>query len=260
MKAFFQEARASLSTTPARLSDPVRVLGIDTTTTACSAALWHDGDISAQRHRVMERGQSEALMPMILNVLAEAGVDLLAVDLFAVTIGPGAFTGVRIGLAAARAMALAAARPCLGVTTTDAIAAAVPDEECFDAPLLVAVGSNRSGIYANSFGPGRQPRRGPEVVALEALGEFVGISSDEGGVAVDVLWVAGDASAEVLEVLAKTTIDARLSAAQETPDAANVARLAAARWRRGEVIEPPRPIYLRLPAATVPKDGGRLRP
>ena len=238
----------------------MRVLGIDTATVACSAALWHDGEISAHRHHAMEHGQSEALMPMILGVLAEAGVDMPAVDLFAVTIGPGAFTGVRIGLAAARAMALAAARPCLGVTTTDAIAAAVPDEECLDAFLLVAVGTKRAEIYAKSFGPGRQPLRGPEVVAPEALGEFVGISADDGGVAMGELWVAGDAAAEVIPALAETAIDVRLSAAQETPDAANVARLAAARWRRGGAIEPPRPIYLRPPDATVPKDGGRLRP
>ena len=74
------------------------------------------------------------------------------------------------------------------------------------------------------------------------------------------LWVAGDAAAEVMPVLAKTDIDAQLSTAQETPDAAHVARLAAARWRRGAVIEPPRPIYLRPPDATLPKDGGRMRP
>ena len=134
------------------------------------------------------------------------------------------------------------------------------EEECFDTSLLIAIGSKGTEIYAKSFAPGRQPRRGPEVVAPEALVDFVGISADNGGAALDALWVAGDAAAEVMPALIRTTIDARLSAAQETPDAANVARLAAARWRRGGAIKPPRPIYLRPPDATVPKDGGRLRP
>ena len=74
------------------------VLAMDTSTSACSAALWADGRILARRLSPMARGQSEALMPMVAEVMAEAGLDFKALDLLAVSVGPGAFTGLRIGL------------------------------------------------------------------------------------------------------------------------------------------------------------------
>ncbi len=116
----------------------MRILALDTATSACSAALWHDGRVCARRLVRMERGQSEALMPMVLDVLAEAGCGFSQLDLLAVTVGPGAFTGLRIGLAAARGMALASGIPCLGVTTLEAVAHGVPEGERAADPLLVA--------------------------------------------------------------------------------------------------------------------------
>ena len=80
----------------------MKILAFDTSGNACSAALWHDGAITAHVCEKMERGHTEALLPMINRVLgaAESGFD--AIDWLAVTIGPGSFTGIRAGLAAAR--------------------------------------------------------------------------------------------------------------------------------------------------------------
>ena len=104
----------------------MRLLALDTATAACSVALWRDGAVLARRFEAMLRGQSEALMPMVGAVLAEAGCGFKDLDAIAVTVGPGAFTGLRIGLAAARGMALAAELPLIGVTTLEAVVHGVP--------------------------------------------------------------------------------------------------------------------------------------
>ena len=95
---------------------------MDTSTVGCSAALWRDGGIVAAHAAEMARGQSVALVPMIQDVMLEAHQAFEELDAVAVTVGPGAFTGLRIGLAAARGMALALGVPCLGVTTLETVA------------------------------------------------------------------------------------------------------------------------------------------
>ncbi|HEX7968463.1 MAG TPA: tRNA (adenosine(37)-N6)-threonylcarbamoyltransferase complex dimerization subunit type 1 TsaB, partial [Stellaceae bacterium] len=92
------------------------VLAFDSAGNGCSAAVLRDGQIAAHRFALMERGQAEALMPMIAAVLEEAAMPVEALDLIAVTVGPGAFTGLRIGLAAAQGLALASGVPALGIT------------------------------------------------------------------------------------------------------------------------------------------------
>ena len=112
---------------PASARRPERLLALDTAGTACSAAVWCAGKVRARRFEVMARGQSERLVPMIEAVMSEAGIAYGALDAVAVTLGPGGFTGVRIGLATARALALAWARPIIGVSNFEALAAAVPE-------------------------------------------------------------------------------------------------------------------------------------
>ena len=91
------------------------ILAMDTSTAACSVALWRDGGVVASRFEVIERGHAEYLVPMIEAVMAEADERPADIDLIAVSIGPGAFTGIRLGLATARAMALAQDIPCIGI-------------------------------------------------------------------------------------------------------------------------------------------------
>ncbi|MCH7931874.1 MAG: tRNA (adenosine(37)-N6)-threonylcarbamoyltransferase complex dimerization subunit type 1 TsaB, partial [Proteobacteria bacterium] len=94
----------------------MNVLALDTATAACSVALWSDGTVLAQRFATMARGHAEALMPMVEAVMAEAGLAFADLDLVATTVGPGTFTGLRVGLAAARGLALAGGLPIVGVT------------------------------------------------------------------------------------------------------------------------------------------------
>ena len=96
------------------------VLALDTSATFVSVALLNEKQVFAFAEEEMERGQAEALMPMIDGVMAQARKEMSQIDAIAVTVGPGSFTGVRIGLAAARAFGLALKVPVYGVTCFEA--------------------------------------------------------------------------------------------------------------------------------------------
>lgn len=98
------------------------VLGIDTSSDACSVAIVRDGETLAHLYETMTRGQAERLAPMVREAAQAAGVAFAEVDRVAVITGPGSFTGVRVGLSFARALALSIAKPCIGVSTLEALA------------------------------------------------------------------------------------------------------------------------------------------
>jgi tRNA threonylcarbamoyladenosine biosynthesis protein TsaB len=100
----------------------VIVLAIDTALAACSAALVRDGAALAVMSEPMERGHAERLAPLVDELMRSAGVAFDSVDRIAVTVGPGSFTGVRVGLSFARGLGLALGKPCVGVSTLEALA------------------------------------------------------------------------------------------------------------------------------------------
>src|ERR1700687_5333867 len=102
----------------------MRVLAIDTALEACSAAVLDTerASLAARESRPMVRGHAEALLPLIARVLERAGLDVAEIDRIAVTTGPGSFTGLRVGIAAARGIALATGQPAVGVSTLAAFA------------------------------------------------------------------------------------------------------------------------------------------
>ena len=101
------------------------ILAIDTALDACAAGVLDTdaGRLIAQESLPMKRGHAEALMPLIARVMKASGVAFMSLDRIAVTTGPGSFTGLRVGLSAARGIALAAAKPVVGLTTLTAYAA-----------------------------------------------------------------------------------------------------------------------------------------
>ena len=234
----------------------MRILGFDTATSACSAAVWEDGRIAARRFEPMSRGQSERLMPMVREVLSEAGADFPDLDLLAVTTGPGAFTGLRIGLAAARGMALAGDLACFGVTTLDAVAAGVSETERQKANVLVVLDSKRAEGYAQAFRSDLRPLSKAQALMPADLAALT--ANGEGDA--DRVLVAGDGAGQVIQALKDKGIEAVLSTAPGVPDAATVAAIAAERWSSDQPAEPLRPLYLRPPDAKASKNGGGIRP
>ena len=213
------------------------ILAFDTSTAACSAAVWRDGEILARRFTPMARGQSEALVPMIVAVMAEAGVNYSDLSLIGVTVGPGAFTGVRIGLATARAMGLAADRPVAGVLTTEAIAHNVPEAQRQGRTVLVTVDAKRADVFVQPFDAGLAPLGPVRGLLPEAVPEL--------GYAAPVL--VGDGAERVLPHMP----DAVLADAVGWPDAAVVAAVLARTWPEGRALAP-EPVYLRPPDVTLP--------
>jgi tRNA threonylcarbamoyladenosine biosynthesis protein TsaB len=149
------------------------ILAIDTALDACAAAVL-DTDatkIVAQETLPMKRGHAEALMPLIARVMKASGVAFMSLDRIAVTTGPGSFTGLRVGLSAARGIALAAAKPVVGLTTLTAYAAPFVGENSAH-PILSAIDARHDHVYfqvvSGDGGSLVKPKVAPISEALEA--------------------------------------------------------------------------------------------
>jgi tRNA threonylcarbamoyladenosine biosynthesis protein TsaB len=200
----------------------------------------------------MARGQAQELMGQVDRVLIAAGVEPQDLDAVAVTRGPGAFTGLRIALAAAKGFALALGIPCIGVTTLEVVAAGVPEAErkgTAERLVLACVESKRDDIFVQIFSSDVQPLSDPlacnaaELKGLFATGERIVL--------------VGDAAERALAMLHGAEVDAVLSTAQALPDPAIIATLAAPRLCETHAM--PEPLYIRPPDAVLPKAEGRLR-
>jgi len=229
------------------------LLAIDTATDACSVAVLAGGAITAHRSAAMARGHAEALMPMVIETLKAAGRAFADVTAVGVTVGPGAFTGLRIGLSAARGIGLAAGIPVIGATTMEVLAHAVPATERAAASVVSAIESKRADLYIQCFGSDLAPLGEPASVMPEALAEHL----PDGP-----LVLAGDGAARVAEAL-NAPDRLTLSASGPDPDARVLAELAAAQLDDAGAaaadMAPPEPLYLRPPDAKRPAGGGRLR-
>lgn len=136
----------------------MKVLALDTCLGALSvAASWTgaDGRPHVQdAYEEMQTGHAEHLMPMLAEVMARAGLAFADLDRIAVSVGPGSFTGVRVGVAAARGLALAAGKPVVGMTSLAVIAhraAHLLGDERGQRPLVVATDARRGLVYAQVF-------------------------------------------------------------------------------------------------------------
>jgi tRNA threonylcarbamoyladenosine biosynthesis protein TsaB len=147
----------------------VRVLALDTTTPRASVALLDALQVIEER-AVSDTGHSRWVLPAIERLLASRGLGPASVELFAVTTGPGSFTGLRVGLATAQGLALASGRRCVGVPTLDVLAHTARGT----APRIVALmdafrGEVFCGVYDQDARPAGEPRVGPLAAMLEEL-------------------------------------------------------------------------------------------
>ncbi|MGM4979728.1 MULTISPECIES: tRNA (adenosine(37)-N6)-threonylcarbamoyltransferase complex dimerization subunit type 1 TsaB [Rhizobium] len=205
------------------------VLALDTAGVDCAAAVYDSGSDSVMGEvtETIGRGHAEHLMHVVDEALAKAGTALSDVERVVVTVGPGSFTGIRIGVAAARGFALSLDIPAVGVTTLEVMAAAAGKQNP-GKPVLAAIDAKREEIYLQAFGANGDP-----------LDEARAVTVDE-----------ARTIAAAFDGIVTGTAVARLSDAPpaERPDAfpiAVVARLGAAK----PVSEKPKPLYLRGPDA-----------
>ena len=224
----------------------MRVLAIDTAFEACSVAILDTdrSDVRVHESVPMQRGHAEALMPLIARVLDRAQLAFAALDRVAVTTGPGSFTGLRVGIAAARGIALAAGKPAIGLSTLAAFAAPLiaADDTL---PVVVAIDARHDHVYLQIFGPGGRTVVAPRVAPLrEALRVSATGAPRITGTAANklaALWPAGTRVPTAVEQRSAPNIDW-------------VARLGAAATDTGT---PPKPLYLRAPDAH-PQDAMQL--
>jgi tRNA threonylcarbamoyladenosine biosynthesis protein TsaB len=213
------------------------ILAIDTALDACAAAVLDTdaGHLIARESQPMKRGHAEALMPLIARVVKEAGIAFAALDRIAVTTGPGSFTGLRVGLSAARGIALAAGKPAVGLTTLTAYAAAVVSENGQN-PIISAVDARHDQVYfqvvSGNGGSLIRPRIGPVEEALEAARFGAPILVGNAAKILGDRWPAGTPPAQIDP--------------QPAPDIAWIAWLGAA---VDPDSAPARPYYLRAPDA-----------
>jgi tRNA threonylcarbamoyladenosine biosynthesis protein TsaB len=210
------------------------VLGLDTCLAACSVAVLDGDDVLAHAAEDMARGHQERLAPMVQRVMADAGSAFDRLDRIGVTVGPGSFTGLRVGVAFAKGLAAALGAPAVGVGVLEALAAGQPGF------VFAAIDARRDQLYLQAFEDGR-PLMAPDVLPVEVAAARLA----ELAMGRPATLVGSGAP-----LLAPTAPAARVL----TPpgaDARQVARLAAAR-----PVTPLRPLYLRAPDAKLP--GGIL--
>jgi tRNA threonylcarbamoyladenosine biosynthesis protein TsaB len=198
----------------------------------------------------MMHGHAEALLPMIDDIMSATGLSASALDCVAVTTGPGSFTGIRVGIAAARGIAFVGGLPLIGVSSFEAVAESVPATLLGDRALLVALESRRADLYVQPFDAARRPLSEPAAYLPPTLAST--IPSDQSSAIV----LVGDAAARAAAALAEHYRVATIPAVP--PPATGALSAALRRWRRGERGGEVRPLYLRTPDVTVP--GGQRRP
>jgi tRNA threonylcarbamoyladenosine biosynthesis protein TsaB len=192
-------------------------------------------------------GQAEALLPLVDKAMREAGQMAASLDLVVATIGPGSFTGIRAGLAAARGIALATGARLLGVTSFDAVAVGAARSDCSATRfLLVALESRREDLYVQFFDPHGDPLSEPAAIMPFLFREAVAAT-----IGANPLLVAGDAAQRAGAALMQRPDTAVLEAS--APGAVGTLRAGLRLLRLGKATDAPRPLYLRPPDVTLPE-------
>jgi tRNA threonylcarbamoyladenosine biosynthesis protein TsaB len=230
----------------------MRLLAIDTALGACAAIVYDSeaGALLAVESLAMARGHAEALMPLIARLMDQAGIEFLELDRIAVTVGPGSFTGLRVGIAAARGIALAAGRPAVGVSTLAAYAAphiAIDRAET----VAVAIDARNDQVYFQLFGPGGRSLVPPRHVAIGEAAGLDAVRSLDGPV-----HIAGSAAQRLAAAWPPGATAPIVAEPKPAPDIEWVAKLGAAAQAG---LAPPKPAYLRPPGAQPQNTAGLPR-
>jgi len=221
----------------------MKILAFDTALGAVSVAVrWQGADgewLLCQAHEVRAKGNAERLMPMMREVMGEAGLAVSDIDRIAVTIGPGNFTGVRVGVAAARGLALASGAATLGASSL-AVMAYQADARLAalrrDRLLAVAVDARRNSVYLQLFSPGWHAAGPPQLLAAPAAARQIGAKP---------VIIAGSGAELIVRALTAAGGQGEAAFPDLLPEARSLALMAPDL----APTQPLRPLYLRAPDA-----------
>lgn len=233
------------------------VLALDTAAVFCSAALAEDGVILAADSAAIGKGHAEYIAPQIAALMQKAGKDFTAIDRIGVNIGPGSFTGVRVGAAAARALALALEKPAFGISAFAALRAqALAACQSLAAPAVyVAQQAPQGSIYWQYFAADGTAKA-PQNSAPAAAAEFIRRQTAEN--AAESLLIGSGAEAILSLLPPAAAALCHLAGRQPTADIAFFAAAAAA--MPADAAAAPAPLYLRAADAkpqTAPLAAGK---
>jgi tRNA threonylcarbamoyladenosine biosynthesis protein TsaB len=231
-----------------------RILAIDTALGACSVCVMEAGRVLpiALDSEEMATGHAEALMPMIERVMKQVDGGFTSLERVAVSIGPGSFTGLRIGIAAARAIGLAAEIPVVGVSTLSAYAAPLINAE-ESGVIAVGIDARHGAVFFQAFTAAGRTIVLPRVISLKEAGRAIGSGPVK---------LAGSGAAALAVEAMSLGLKASIADMRAAPDVTWVARLGLAADPATAV---PKPLYLRPPTATpqeskaVPRQGVQHR-
>jgi tRNA threonylcarbamoyladenosine biosynthesis protein TsaB len=227
-----------------------RILAIDTALGACSVCVVEAGRVLpvAMDSEDMATGHAEALMPMIKRVMDQVDGGFASLERVAVSVGPGSFTGLRIGIAAARAIGLAAGVPVVGVSTLSAYAAPLinPQES---GVIAIGIDARHGALFFQAFTAAGRTIVLPRVLGVKEAARAIGSGPVK---------LAGSGAAMLAAEAMALGLKASIADLRPAPDVIWVARLGLA---ADPATATPKPLYLRPPTATpqeskaVPRQG-----
>jgi tRNA threonylcarbamoyladenosine biosynthesis protein TsaB len=230
----------------------MNILAFDTCFNACSAALLRGSEeYIFSRFEPMAKGHAERLAPMIEEVVSEAGIPFAAISRIAVTCGPGTFTGTRIGVAAARALALALEKPLVASTSLAVMAEEIADSlsaqgHSPNCEILIAMDARHDEVYCQHFKTG-QSMGEPAVLSPQKAAELISIDHEAA--------VSGSAAPRLAAAAARSGRQLRPIRPDLLPSARFLARLAV---RLPVMTQAVSPLYLR-PADAKPQAGNSIQ-
>ena len=222
------------------------MLALDSAGTGCSVVVAAGDNVLAAERCTAAHGQAERLLPIVDAVMRKSGLSSLALDIVGTTIGPGSFTGIRVGLAAVRGIALSTGARSVGVTGFEAVAAGLNPraDERGTGFLLVALESRREDLYVQLFDCAHRPLGEPTAAMPAGLAKAL-----SGLIGKAPLLVAGDAAQRAANMLLPRS--GTIVVEGSGPEAAGVLRAVLRRVRGNESLPTPLPLYLRSPDVTV---------
>jgi tRNA threonylcarbamoyladenosine biosynthesis protein TsaB len=198
----------------------------------------------ARETMLLEKGHAEELVPMLDRVMARVEGGFKSLNRIAVTIGPGSFTGMRVGLSSARAAGVALGIPVVGVSTLSAYLAPMMREEA-GRVMVAAIDARHKQVYLQALVHGGRPLLGPKIAPVREVVRELGSAS---------ITLSGSGAPLLAAELWSVGLDVKIQDASPCPDIAWVARLGCA---ADPALAPATPLYLKAPDAH-PQQNGRL--